>query len=180
MPRHNRPGHRAVVDYLPGSLDGTQTHRNKLSAAEQSAVGNRSESAAGPDLAALMMITLIDDDDEVREATARLLRSLGYDVRTFESGRSFLNWDGLDDSVSCVIMDIMMPGIDGFELHRRLVGAGYDFPIIFLTALTDVAANARMRECGVHGILAKPCSERHLVDCVESALDVRRRSPHGG
>jgi FixJ family two-component response regulator len=69
-----------------------------------------------------------------------------------------------------VITDIMMPEIDGFELHRRLVSAGHRFPIIFLTALADAAANAHLRQCRVHGILTKPCSERSLIDCVESAL----------
>lgn len=123
------------------------------------------------------MISLIDDDDGVREGTASLLRSLGYDIRTFESARVFLNWSGLDETISCVITDIIMPDIDGFELHRRLVSAGYRFPIIFLTALTDAAANARMRQCCVHRILTKPCSERCLVDCVESALELRR-NPH--
>jgi FixJ family two-component response regulator len=116
------------------------------------------------------MIFLVDDDDGVREATANLLRSLGYDVRTFESGRALLGWSGLNES-SCVITDIMMPEIDGFELHRRLVLGGYRFPIIFLTALTDAVTDARMRECQVHCILTKPCSERNLLNCVRSALD---------
>lgn len=115
------------------------------------------------------MISLIDDDDGVREATASLLRSLGYQVRTFESGRAFLDWSGLDDTC-CVITDIMMPEIDGFELHRRLAVGGYRFPIIFLTALTGAVAEARMRECAVHAILTKPCSEQSLVACVTSAL----------
>lgn len=116
------------------------------------------------------MITLVDDDDGVREATANLLRSLGYEVRAFESGRALLGWSGLD-GISCVITDIMMPEIDGFELHRRLVLGGYRFPIIFLTALTNAAAEARIRECQVHCILTKPCSEGNLLACVKSALN---------
>jgi FixJ family two-component response regulator len=122
------------------------------------------------------MISLIDDDDGVREATASLLRSLGYDVRSFDSGRAFLDWNGLDQSVCCAIVDVMMPEIDGLELSRRLVEAGHRFPVIFLTALTDPAAQARMREAGAHGVLAKPCSERHLVDCIESAIALHRRA----
>ena len=122
------------------------------------------------------MITLVDDDDGVREATANLLRSLGYKVRTFESGRALLGWSGLNQ-ISCVITDIMMPEIDGFELHRRLVRGGYRFPIIILTALTDAVAEARMKECQVHCILTKPCSERNLLDCVRSALDRGLETP---
>lgn len=128
---------------------------------------------------ALRMISLIDDDDGVREATASLLRSLGYEVHTFESGRAFLDWIDLDGDISCVITDIMMPDIDGFELHRRLVGGGYRFPIIFLTALTDAVAKTRMMECRVYGVLTKPCSEQTLVDCVESALAYARQLPAG-
>lgn len=123
------------------------------------------------------MISLIDDDDTVREATANLLRSLGYEVSTFSSARDFLDWGRHHHTVSCVIADIMMPEMDGFDLHRRLVNDGCQVPIIFLTALTDVASTARMEECGVHGILTKPCSEKSLVDCVESALDRGRRIP---
>jgi FixJ family two-component response regulator len=118
------------------------------------------------------MITLVDDDDGVREATANLLRSHGYEVQTFESGHALLGWNGLNDT-SCIITDIMMPEIDGFELHRRLMRAGYRFPVIFLTALTDAVAEARMRECQVHCILTKPCSERSLLDGVRSALKFR-------
>jgi FixJ family two-component response regulator len=123
------------------------------------------------------MISLIDDDDGVRDATARLLRSLGYEVRTFESARAFLDWSAINPDISCVITDIMMPGIDGFELHRRLMISGCRFPIIFLTALGDAVAEARMRECEVHGILTKPCSENSLVACIESALERHRRGP---
>lgn len=126
------------------------------------------------------MISLIDDDDGVREATASLLRSLGYEVQTFESARAFFEWDGLNDEVACVITDIMMPEIDGFELHHRLLDCGYRFPIIFLTALTDAAAIARRKECVVHGILIKPCSEQSLIDCVKSALEISRRTPYAG
>ena len=122
------------------------------------------------------MILLIDDDDGAREATANLLRSRGYQVRSFDSGRAFLDWNGPRDSVSCAIMDIMMPEIDGFELRRRLADAGHRFPVIFLTALTDASSRTRMRECGVHDILTKPCSERHLIDCIESALALHRRA----
>jgi FixJ family two-component response regulator len=127
----------------------------------------------------MRMITLVDDDEGVREATANLLRSLGYEVRTFESGRALLDWTGLNET-SCVITDIMMPEIDGFELHRRLASGGYRFPIIFLTALTDAVAEARMRECQVHCILTKPCSERHLLDCVRSALGSGPADPCAG
>lgn len=125
------------------------------------------------------MITLVDDDDGVREATANLLRSHGYEVQAFESARALLGWNGLNDT-SCVITDVMMPEIDGFELHRRLVRGGHRFPIIFLTALTDAVAKARMKECQVHCILTKPCSEKSLLDGVRSALNSAPVAPNVG
>jgi FixJ family two-component response regulator len=118
------------------------------------------------------MIALVDDDNAVLEATASLLRSLGYTVQTFETGRAFLDWGGLN-TTSCLIADVMMPGIDGYELQRRLVTRGCRFPIIFLTAVTEPSARTRLLESGAHSVLAKPCSQQHLVDCIESAIDHR-------
>jgi FixJ family two-component response regulator len=119
-----------------------------------------------------MMISLVDDDDGVREATASLLRSLGYEVRTFESGRAFLDSAGLNKT-SCLIADIMMPEMDGYELQRRLANCGCRFPIIFLTAIAETSARKRLLESGAHCVLAKPCSEQTLVDCVQSAINQR-------
>ena len=124
------------------------------------------------------MISLIDDDDDVREATASLLRSLGYEVTTFASGRAFLAWSGLNDP-TCVVADVMMPEIDGYELQRLLATSGYRFPVIFLTALTEVSAQARLVASGAHSVLTKPCSERALLDCIEAAMEHDGTRPAG-
>lgn len=116
------------------------------------------------------MISLVDDDDGVREATASLLRSLGYEVRTFESGRAFLDSAGLSNT-RCLIADIMMPEMDGYELQRRLANSGCRFPVIFLTAISETSARMRLLDNGAHCVLAKPCSQQNLVDCIESAID---------
>ena len=115
------------------------------------------------------MISLVDDDPGVLAANAGLLRSLGYDVKTFGSGRKLLEWSGLGDA-RCVITDLMMPEIDGFELQRRLLLQGYRFPVIFLTAVTEDAARERLRRAGAYDVLSKPCSEQRLVDCLAKAL----------
>jgi FixJ family two-component response regulator len=120
------------------------------------------------------MISLVDDDDDVREATAGLLRSLGYEVRTFASGPALLGWTGLNN-IRCLIADVMMPEMDGYELQRQLAISGCRFPVIFLTAVTEVSARARLLECGAHCVLAKPCTQQSLVDCIESAIDHERR-----
>jgi FixJ family two-component response regulator len=116
------------------------------------------------------MISLVDDDPGVLEANAGLLRSLGYDVRTFETGRALLDWSGLAETC-CVITDVMMPEIDGFELQRRLVLLGFRSPVIFLTALTEQAARERLLRAGAYDVLSKPCPEQRLVACLQAALE---------
>jgi FixJ family two-component response regulator len=116
------------------------------------------------------MISLVDDDPGVREATANLLRSLGYDVKTFESGRALLDWSGLAETC-CVIADVMMPEIDGFELQRRLALQGFQVPIIFVTAIAEDSAKERLMRGGAYDVLSKPCPEKRLMDCLQAALE---------
>lgn len=115
------------------------------------------------------MISLIDDEVDVLEATATLLRSLGYVVRTFASGHEFLVSNDLDDT-ECVIADVMMPGIDGFELQRRIAHRGLRFPIIFLTAISGTLTKDRLMSGGAFDVLSKPCSQQQLIDSLEAAL----------
>lgn len=119
------------------------------------------------------MISLVDDDDEVRQANARLLRSLGYTVQAFASGRAFLDCNRLNDT-ACLITDVTMPEIDGHELQRLLAINGFRFPIIFLTAVIDISARARLLAGGAHCVLIKPCSQQSLINYIESAIH------HGG
>ncbi len=119
------------------------------------------------------MITLVDDDSAVLRANASLLRSLGYNVKTFASGRALLDWSGLSEA-RCVIADVMMPEIDGFELQQRLAQEGFKFPVIFLTAASESPARERLMRAGAYDVLSKPCPEQRLVDCLESALRRRR------
>jgi FixJ family two-component response regulator len=122
------------------------------------------------------MISLVDDDPGVLQATAGLLRSLGYNVMTFESGRQLLEWSGLA-ATHCVIADLSMPEMDGFELQRRLALQGFQFPVIFLTAITETAARERLMRAGAWDVISKPCPEQRLIDCLEAALH-RRSRPH--
>lgn len=120
------------------------------------------------------MITLVDDDPSVLEANAGLLRSLGYRVKTFTSGRALLEWGGLAEA-RCVIADVMMPEMDGFELQRRLALQGVQFPVIFLTAVSEHTARERLIRAGAYDVLSKPCPEQRLMDCLETALELYRR-----
>jgi FixJ family two-component response regulator len=115
------------------------------------------------------MITLVDDDPCILAATASLLRSLGYSVSTFASARALLDSAELLET-RCLIADVMMPEIDGFELQRRLARNGHRFPIIFLTAISEEATKARLVHDGAFCVLSKPCPEDRLIDCLESAM----------
>jgi FixJ family two-component response regulator len=99
---------------------------------------------------------------------------MGYQVTTFESALTFLDSDVSIKQSECVITDIMMPGVDGIELYRRLSDAGLRIPLIFFTALTDASTTARIRRCRVHGILTKPCTEQTLIRCINAALEFHR------
>jgi len=93
------------------------------------------------------MISIVDDDQAVREATKGLVRSLGYCTSTFSSAEEFLESDRLHDT-SCLITDLNMPGLNGVELQSRLLADGYRMPIIFITAFSEETARARAMKAG--------------------------------
>ena len=87
-------------------------------------------------LGGMSMIAIVDDDEDVRQATKSLLRSLGYRVATFATAEEFLNSDQLQE-ISCVITDVQMPGISGIELLARLKAEGHRFPVMVITAFPN-------------------------------------------
>jgi FixJ family two-component response regulator len=117
------------------------------------------------------VISIVDDDESVREAMARLMKAHGYLVRTFDSGAHFLSSEERGD---CLIADVQMPDMTGLELHDRLVAAGESIPTILITAQPDEAVRSRALRAGVIGYLAKPVDEADLLQCVRSGLENRR------
>ena len=115
------------------------------------------------------MISIVDDDESVRESTKALVRSLGYAARTFPSVEEFL-CSSLDDT-SCLILDVQMKGLSGIELQERLIGEGRRTPIIFVTAVLDERIRNQVLEAGAIDILSKPFSDERLASCLVSALD---------
>jgi FixJ family two-component response regulator len=120
-------------------------------------------------LARQRVISIIDDDASVRDATARLIRSLGYRAATFSSAEEFLRSDRLRDS-SCLITDLNMPGMGGADLQDRLIADGHRTPVIFMTAYFEEKARDRVLNAGASGFLRKPFAEETLVACLEEAL----------
>jgi FixJ family two-component response regulator len=116
-----------------------------------------------------VVISIVDDDEEVREATKGLVRSLGYAAATFGSAEEFLNSEHRHDT-SCVITDVQMPGLSGVEMQRRLIEEGQPLPMIFVTAFPEDRVRATAMEAGAVGFLSKPFKEEHLIGCLDSAL----------
>ena len=115
------------------------------------------------------LITIVDDDQSVREAVEGLIESLGFRVRTFQSARDFLASADIDDT-SCMIADVHMPQMSGVELHRRLGELGHDIPTILITAFTNDGVRERALADGVVCYLIKPFGDDALIRCVHSAL----------
>jgi FixJ family two-component response regulator len=121
-------------------------------------------------LAKSHVISIIDDDPSVREATQSLIRSLGYDAQVFASAEEYLQSDRLSDS-SCLITDLHMPGMSGTDLQDRLIAGGYQIPIIFVTAYYEDRIRDRVMDAGAFGFLRKPFNDESLIACLDKALN---------
>ena len=115
------------------------------------------------------MISIVDDDASVREATRGLVRSLGYRAATFGSAEEFLTSERVHDT-SCLIADVQMPGLSGLELQSHLIAEGHPMPMIFITAYPEARLRTQALEAGAFGFLGKPFDEETLIACLDKAL----------
>ncbi len=122
------------------------------------------------------VISIIDDDASVREATARLVRSLGYRAAVFSSAEEFLQSDCVRDS-ACLITDLQLSGMSGAGLQDRLIADGYRTPIIFMTAYFDEKIRARALKAGAFGFLRKPFADESLIESLDKALEAPIAGP---
>jgi len=116
------------------------------------------------------MVYVVDDDVSVLVAMKRLVRSLGYEVKTFESAEDFLDM-GATSETSCLLLDIRMPGLDGLELQERLAEAGNDIPIIFITGHGTVKDGVRAIKGGAMDLLEKPFNKHDLRDAINASIE---------
>lgn len=113
---------------------------------------------------------LVDDDDSVREAAGRLLRSAGHVVELFGSADQLLARELPEGVPSCAVLDVNLPGLSGLELQTRLVERNERMPILFITGHADVPTTVRAMKAGAVEFLTKPFDEDELLEGVERAL----------
>ena len=118
-------------------------------------------------------IFIVDDDDLVRDALRKLLKSAGFKVLVFESAQGFLN-SGHQQREGLLILDVRMPGMNGLDLQRHLADTGAAMPIIFISAHEDVRARTRAMKKGAVAFLQKPLDASILFDTIENALSALR------
>ena len=117
------------------------------------------------------LVTIIDDDDAVRDSLRLLVESSGRAAQDYASGELFLNSDIAQ--AGCLLLDLHMPGISGLELLRLLRGRGWGVPVIVISGRRDAMLDAEAREAGASAILSKPFDDELLLDLVEKALQGR-------
>ena len=115
------------------------------------------------------LISIVDDDESMREAAKGLMKSLGYTAETFPSAEDFLQSQQIPRT-ACLIADVNMPGMSGLDLHRHLSTSGKPIPTILITAYPDDGARKLALGAGVICYLSKPFEESDLLSCIHSAL----------
>ena len=114
-------------------------------------------------------ISIVDDDASIREALKSLMRSVQFNVDAFGSAEEFLASERVHDT-SCLILDLYLPGMSGFELQSRLNSEHRNIPIIFITAHADDASRQKALQGGAIDLLAKPVRREPLFKAIQSAI----------
>jgi FixJ family two-component response regulator len=117
-----------------------------------------------------LVISIVDDDRFAGDAIGELVRSLGYRTAVFPSAEQFLE-SGCIGETTCLITDLQMPGMSGFDLQARLRDDGFDTPIIFVSAFPEERYRTRALNAGAIAFLGKPFEEQSLVECINAALN---------
>jgi len=123
-----------------------------------------SEAGDGPPL-----LSVVDDDESVRESLPDLIREFGFAARAFSSAEEFLSSASVDET-SCLILDVAMPGMSGPELQQDLKRRGQEIPIIFITGQREENIRKRVLKYGAAAFLLKPFSDAALLEAIKVAL----------
>ena len=118
------------------------------------------------------LVSVVDDDESVRESLPDMLRQFGFAAAAFSSAEAFLASEAIGHT-NCLILDIAMPGMSGPDPQRELTTRGRPIPIVFITATGDRAIRARLLSDGAVECLFKPFSEASLLDALQAALRMK-------
>jgi FixJ family two-component response regulator len=129
----------------------------------------RAKNARVPDIPAKALVSIVDDDESVRESLPDLVRELGFAAQAFASADEFLTSDSIA-ATRCLILDISMPGMSGPELQHELTVRGHAIAIIFITARVDQTMRQQLIARGAVDCLLKPFSEQQLKAALEAAV----------
>jgi len=122
-------------------------------------------------------VYIVDDDPSVRKGLRRLLKSAGYEVEIFGSAREFLNVNPICEDPSCLVLDMKMPELSGFDLQQELKQKNYALPIVFITGHGDIPMSVKAIKTGAIDFLTKPFDEDDLLSAIQEALkkDIKTR-----
>lgn len=119
-----------------------------------------------------LLVSVIDDDESVRESLPDLLRQFGFAARAFSSAEAFLE-SHYAGSTGCLVLDVAMPGMSGLDLQQELMRRRQEIPIVFITATGDETVRPRVLAHGAVDCLYKPFTETALLDALNAALRIR-------
>jgi len=120
----------------------------------------------------LSLVSVVDDDESVRESLPDLIRQFGFAAEAFSSAEAFLASDFVNQT-HCLVLDVAMPGMSGPDLQHELTRRGHEIPIVFITATGDQMVRPRVLAQGAVECLFKPFSEAALLDALNTALRMR-------
>src|SRR6266852_1503260 len=115
------------------------------------------------------LISIVDDDDSLRNSLDNLIGSVGFRAQGFPSAEALLSSNQLHDT-ACLILDVRLPGMNGLELQRRIDAGDWRIPIIFVTSHADGDAQARALKAGAVAYLYKPFRDEQLLNAIDAAL----------
>jgi FixJ family two-component response regulator len=116
-----------------------------------------------------LLLSVVDDDEMLRESLPDLLREFGFSARAFSSGQEFLSSNYVDET-RCLILDVAMPGMSGLEVQEELKRRGRAIPIIFITGQKDEDIRKQALKQGAVNVLYKPFSDSALLEAVNAAV----------
>ena len=123
-------------------------------------------------------ISVVDDDESMREAVKALIDAMGLSVEEFSSAEAYLK-SGRSQAFDCLILDIRMPGLSGLELQRRLASDGCPVPIVFMTAHYGEEVRRKAIEAGAVEVLSKPFTDKELFNAIGQSLAMHKKIADG-